>query len=56
MLVEREIDLQHIDARLAQEAQGAAGGVVVDDRAHLFFGDATLLRDARNLQIPPTPG
>ena len=51
LLIEREVDLQHVDSRFAEESEGAAAGVCIDDRAHLLIGNATLLRNPRNLQL-----
>ena len=33
--VEREVQLEHVHARLAEEAERAAVGVLVDEREHL---------------------
>ena len=46
-LVEREVELQHVHAGLAEEAERALVGVVVDELEHLIDGQAPLLGDTR---------
>ena len=48
--VEREIELEDIDARLAEQAERPARDVRVHQRAHALFGQCAGLGDARHLQ------
>ena len=53
--VEREVELEHVHARLAEEAERAAVGVLVDEREHLVEREAARARDARRLQRARSP-
>ncbi len=50
--VEREVELQHVDARLAEQSESPAFGVLLDQLLHLRQRQAARLRDAR----PPGTG
>ena len=47
--VERQIQLEHVDARLAEHAERAAFGVLADERRDLGRGQAARSSDARDL-------
>ena len=49
-LVERDVELEDVDARLADEAESAALGVVVDELADVGLDGASSLRDASHLE------
>ena len=49
-LVEREVQLEHVDARLAEEPEAAAVGVLVDETQHLVDVHAPGFGDTRSLQ------
>ena len=51
LLVQRQVQLQHVDARLAQKARGPAFGVLRDQLTDLVRGDAAGFRDARHLRF-----
>ena len=51
LLVERKVELEHVHAGLAEEAEPAAVGVVVDQLLHALDGQPALLGDARGLQV-----
>ena len=48
--IQRQVERQHVDARLAEEAEGAALDVLVDELAHAIFRHVARLRDARHLE------
>ena len=50
LAVEREVELEHVDPRLAEEAERAAVCVLLDERQHLLEREAAGTRDARRLQ------
>ncbi len=47
LLIERQIQLEDVDARLAQEAEIARLGAVLDDRADAVLGHVAGMGDAR---------
>ena len=49
-IVEREIELEHIDARLAEQAERAAFDLAFDQRADAGFRQVARLGDARHLK------
>src|SRR6185312_7209891 len=49
--VQRQVQLQHIDMRLADNAQETSFDVVVDQLVHGGFGKPSRLRYARHLEI-----
>ncbi len=49
--LERGVQLQDVDAGLAHEAEGAAGGVVLDELLDLLDVEAVLLRDPGDLDL-----
>ena len=49
-VVEGEVELEDVDAGLAQEPEGAAVGVVVDERQHLVELEAALVGHASGLE------
>ena len=51
--VEREVQLEDVDARLAEDAERAALGVAVDERAHAALVEPARLRDALHLVLRP---
>ena len=48
--VEREVEPQDVDARLAQQSERAAFDLAVNELAHALLGQAAGLGDARHLQ------
>ena len=56
LAIEREIQLEHVDARLAEEAERPALGVRRDEAPDIRLGDAALARDARHLELGRRPG
>ena len=51
LLVEREVELEHVDARLAEEAERAAVGVLRDQLLHGGERQVANGRDAPSLEI-----
>src|SRR5476651_753516 len=51
LLIEGEVELQHIDPRLAEKSKLASGGVRVDEATDVRFGDAPLPRDPWYLKL-----
>src|SRR5262245_56098128 len=51
VLVQRKIELQHVHARLAENAERAAERMLRNERAHLFDRNTTRFRDANGLKI-----
>ena len=49
-LVERQIERQHVHARLAEQAEEAALGVLADELAHAIFRHVARLRNTRHLE------
>src|SRR6266567_1153990 len=49
-LIEREVELEHVDGLLAEHAEVPAGGVAVDQLAHTRNGEGALGRDALGLE------
>ena len=49
--IEREVELEHIDARLAKEAELPLGGVRRDQATDVRFRDAAFPRHARHLEF-----
>ena len=54
-LIEREVELEHVDARFAEDAKQAALGVIADQLAQLVLGQVARLGDARQLELAPPP-
>ena len=50
-VVESEVQLENVDARLAEQAEVAACDVLLDELADLRFAEAARLGDARRLKI-----
>ena len=49
--IEREIELEHIDARLAKEAELPVGGAGLDEAPDIRLGDAAFAGHARDLEF-----
>ena len=54
-LVEGEIQLEHVDHRLAEEPELTSLGVRLDQALDLAFRHAAFARDARHLERAPPP-
>ena len=54
-LVEREVELEHVDARLAQQAEGAALDLAFHQGADALLRQAARLGDPRHLETAPLP-
>ena len=51
--VQIEIQVEHVHAGFAEEAELAAFGVLLDQRAHVLLAHAAFLRHAREPETPP---
>ena len=54
--IQSKIERKHIDARLAENPEGAALGVVRDELADVIFRQVARLRNARHLKISGVRG
>src|SRR5262245_24769376 len=54
LLVEREVQLQNIDAGLAEHAEITAIDVLLDEFANFVFAQGTSFSDTRDLQLSIT--
>src|SRR5579864_8120094 len=48
--IECQVELQHVDVRLTDDAEQPAGDVILDELAHLVFRQTACLRHTRHLE------